>query len=417
MRTKLTRQLVESAKVTDKPYRIHDTGTPGLHLRVQPSGVKVYYVSYRRNEAMPLGRHPGVTLEQARQAARKALVEATEGGAPVRVRERRERVGRATGEHVVTLGDLLTHRYGPWVKAERKAGAATLQALQAQFGTWSDRKLVDLSPWQLERFKADRLKAGVKPATVNRDLVRIKAALAKAVEWGILPTNPLAKVKRVKHDDTGRVRFLTDAEEKRLRDALGAREERRRKARASGNKWLAARSQDPRPLFSRDGYTDHLMPLTLLALNTGARRGELFGLTWSDVDLERKLLTLRGATSKAGRTRHIPLNAEAHDALKRWRKQSPRDATLVFHGAGGGRMTNVNKSWAELCTAAKLQDFRFHDCRHHFASRLVMAGVDLNTVRELLGHADIAMTLRYAHLAPEHKADAVAKLVRPMGAR
>jgi site-specific recombinase XerD len=76
-------------------------------------------------------------------------------------------------------------------------------------------------------------------------------------------------------------------------------------------------------------------------------------------------------------------------------------------------MTNINKSWASLLAAAKLENFRFHDCRHHFASRLVMAGVDLYTVKELLGHSDFAMTQRYAHLAPEHKAAAVAKLVTP----
>jgi site-specific recombinase XerD len=74
-------------------------------------------------------------------------------------------------------------------------------------------------------------------------------------------------------------------------------------------------------------------------------------------------------------------------------------------------MTTLKTSWAKVVTTAKLQDFTFHDLRHTFASKLVQAGVDLNTVRELLGHSDIKMTLRYAHLAPEHQAAAVAKLV------
>ena len=103
---------------------------------------------------------------------------------------------------------------------------------------------------------------------------------------------------------------------------------------------------------------------------------------------------------------------DVSEFTQRWRKQGGGSG-LVFPGAGGGRMTNINKSWAGLVKDAALTDFRFHDCRHHFASRLVMAGVDLYTVKELLGHSDFAMTQRYAHLSPGHKAAAVEKLIRP----
>ena len=84
---------------------------------------------------------------------------------------------------------------------------------------------------------------------------------------------------------------------------------------------------------------------------------------------------------------------------------------LVFSNSNGGLFNNVKKAWSGILADAEIQNFRWHDMRHHFASKLVMVVVDLNTVRELLGHADIKMTLRYAHLAPEHKAKAVAKLV------
>ncbi len=105
------------------------------------------------------------------------------------------------------------------------------------------------------------------------------------------------------------------------------------------------------------------------------------------------------------------MNSEALDVLKRWEKQSSDDG-LVFASPSGGRFDNIQSSWEALTADAKLADFRFHDLRHDFASKLVMAGVDLNTVRELLGHGDIKMTLRYAHLAPDKLADAVAKIGR-----
>jgi integrase len=107
---------------------------------------------------------------------------------------------------------------------------------------------------------------------------------------------------------------------------------------------------------------------------------------------------VEGRTAKSGKTRHVPLNAEALGMLRKWRENST-DEGLVFPGKDSKRLDNVQTAWENLLKEVSIKGFRFHDLRHTFASKLVMAGVDLNTVRELLGHEDIKMTLRYAHLA------------------
>ncbi|MES2219276.1 MAG: site-specific integrase [Pseudomonadota bacterium] len=133
-------------------------------------------------------------------------------------------------------------------------------------------------------------------------------------------------------------------------------------------------------------------------------------MRWKNVNFDRAILTVEGETAKSGKTRHVPLNAIALQVLKDWQAQNSQ-TELVFSSHTGNPFNNVKKAWASILETASIQSFRWHDMRHHFASKLVMAGVDLNTVRELLGHSDIKMTLRYAHLAPEHKANAVAKLL------
>ncbi|HLB42235.1 MAG TPA: site-specific integrase [Gammaproteobacteria bacterium] len=141
------------------------------------------------------------------------------------------------------------------------------------------------------------------------------------------------------------------------------------------------------------------------------RCGELFSLKWENVNFTRALLTIEGAYAKSGKTRHIPLNTEALQVLKSWQQQT-NTTDLVFSNKDGERFDTIKKGWKGILDAAKITNFRWHDLRRHFASMLVMADVDLNTVRELLGHSDMTMTLRYAHLAPEHKANAVEKLVK-----
>jgi len=401
MLRKLNAQVVRGAKPLDRPYEIRDTEIKGLLVRVQPSGVKSFVMAFDRVRRRTIGNAAVLTLEQARVTARQWLADKDSGKLPAAARGK---------SRPLTLGEFIEKHYAPWVEAERKAGAATLSNLKAQFEFLYNKPMAAITAWQLDKFKTARLKAGVAPATVNRDLDRIRSVLSKAVEWKRLETHPLSTVKRVKGGDSSRVRFLTAAEEKRLRDALAEREAEAPKHRASGNAWAQARGHAPRPMWPANAYTDHLMPMVLLALNTGLRRGELFGLRWSDVDLCNKVLTVRAETSKGQRARHVALNSEACEVLKRWKGQGEREG-LVFPGRGGAPMTNINKSWAALCEAARLENFRFHDCRHHFASKLAMAGIDLYTIKELLGHQDFTMTQRYAHLAAEHKVNAVQTLV------
>jgi len=217
-------------------------------------------------------------------------------------------------------------------------------------------------------------------------------------------------VKKRKEDSNAPVRFLSDSEAKRLLATLNSREERIRRERDNANAWREKRGYDLLPDLRAAAFADHVKPMVLLSLHTGVRRGELFSLSWPDVNLEQGFLTAKGPTAKSGNTRHIPLNAVALETLARWREQSASSG-LVFPAPSGGRFTNVRKSWDAVRRQAKIERFRWHDLRHTFASTLVMRGVDLATVRELMGHSDFALTLRYAHLQPEHRAAAVARLV------
>jgi integrase len=151
------------------------------------------------------------------------------------------------------------------------------------------------------------------------------------------------------------------------------------------------------------------MPELEIALNTGMRRGEQYSrIDWTCVDLRRRDLYI--PQSKNGNSRHIPLNAAALAAFKRMHRRT-RGKGPIFASERGGQPLLGPRHWFEDAVRdAKLQNFTWHDLRHTFASRLVMAGIDLRTVAELLGHKKIQMTMRYAHLAPQHKLAAVEKL-------
>jgi integrase len=153
-------------------------------------------------------------------------------------------------------------------------------------------------------------------------------------------------------------------------------------------------------------YSPHLKPLLQVALFTGMRRGELLGLTWEQI--RHGFIYLR--ETKSGKARQIPIGADAATVLAGLRKKNHLASPFVFADSQGKRFYEAKRSFASACRRVGVEDFRFHDLRRTFASHLVMTGIGLKAVQELLGHADLTMTMRYAHLSQGHLQEAVAAL-------
>ncbi|MCP2051530.1 UNVERIFIED_ORG: integrase [Pseudomonas fluorescens] len=400
MKEKLTAKLLGSLQVTGNEYEVHDTTVGGLFVRVTAAGAKSYVVSWARGRKKTLGRVGILTLDQARTEATQYLAEARAHGEPLAVTQGRR------GATLPSLRDFIEDTYMPWFNAHHKGHEKTQHTLSNNFDPIMSQRLDAITGRDLEQIRTGWMQAGNKASTVNRKMGSISGVFSRAVEWEYIDTHPLAKLKQLKVDSKGVIRYLAADETKRLRDALDARQDEMRDERESANAWRTDRHREPMPSLLGLPFTDHLKPMVLVSLNTGMRRGELFDLKWTAVNFDTKTITVAGATTKTSDTRHIPMNKETIGVLEAWKKQVSK-SPYVFPGQGGGRFEDVKSSWLKLLVRAQIVGFRWHDMRHDFASRLVMAGVPLNTVRDLLGHADIKMTLRYAHLAPGTKAAAV----------
>lgn len=391
----------DAAQPKSKPFDIHDSRLPGFVLRIQPSGVRSFCVQLGRGRRLTLGKVGHLTADQARHRCELVLGNVAHG---------REPTAGLDGAARISLGEYIDTQYRAWALANRPRSATSgLARIAYCFRQWYDQPLCSLSTSQLETWKTARLAQGLRPATVLRDLANLSGVLSHAVRLGMLPDNPMRRVDKPRLDRTPNVRFLDPEEEARLRSALDARDNRLRAARDSGNAWRRERRRTPLRPLTRFG--DHMTPAILISLNTGLRRGELLALRWNDVNFRLAVLSVQATSAKTGQTRHVPLNEEALGALKHWRAQNPDLAGIDKLFAA---TTSFKTAWSGILKAAKIKKFRWHDLRHHFASRLVQADVNLNTVRELLGHGSLAMTVRYAHLGPDQKRAAVALLCGPV---
>jgi integrase len=254
-----------------------------------------------------------------------------------------------------------------------------LAKLVDHFG--ADTPLTEITAPRIAEYRLGRLTLAsartgrkLKPASVNRELAVLRGVLRLAAddECGYLEKAPRVRMEK---EPQGRLRFLTDDEATRLLDEC--------------------RKSAEHPVPPRRSLS--LYPVVVVALNTGMRRGEILGLTWDRVDFSRGVLQLE--VTKSGRRREIPMNQAVYDVLSALPRSGPR----LFRGS-------VRKAFLGAMERAGIQNFRFHDLRHTFASWLTMKGRPLKEVQELLGHASITQTERYAHLAPERLRDAVAAL-------
>jgi len=402
MKAVIGNSLIAKLKPKEKQYDIRDVNLKGFLIRVTPTGKMSYVCQYGRGRRMNIGQVGIITPVQARDKAKQVLSQAAIGLLPVKVQK----------EQKMTLKNFIESDYEAWRKANRKDGGNDLRRLKTNFiEDFGAFLLSDVSPMLVEKWRTRRINDGKSAATINRDIAILKSALAKAVEWELIKEHPLTKLKPFRIDSNAKVRYLNQDEERMLKDALKLRNDELKNKRESGNQWRKERGYDCLPDLQQYIFADYLSPMVLVALNTGLRRGELFNLTWDNINFEGATLAVQGDTAKSGKTRHVPLNAIALQALKDWRQLSHAEKLVFSNIKTGNGFSHVKRSWSGILERAEIKNFRWYDMRHHFASKLVMAGVDLNTVRELLGHADIKMTLRYAHLAPEHKARAVEKLV------
>jgi integrase len=414
MKAKITASTLDRSNPQPKPYEVSDSELPGFILRIQPSGRKVYYFSYRdkrgSRKRIKIGRVGELKPNEARRKA-KTLAGDVASGTDVQLRKQTIKREKQLQSRKL-LSWFIDNEYADWLDDHRKRGPETIKRLKRQFHFLLNRAMDTINPLEIERWRRQRLSNGISKTTINRDIMALRGCLSKATEWNLILYNPIASVKSYAVDRLTRVRYLRDEEEIALRQALDAREEDIRKGRERHNEHLSQRGYVLFPDLRRDTYIDFLKPMVILTLNTGMRRGEVFSLEWRDINFTLKQLTVRAEKSKSNKTRYIPLNEEALRVLSQWQYQE-RQEQYVFSGRNGKPLRDIKRSWYNVLARAQIKDFRWHDLRHHFASRLVMLGEDLNTIRELLGHADLSVTIRYAHLSPDHKAQAVAKLTAP----
>ncbi|MFL9998291.1 tyrosine-type recombinase/integrase [Paraburkholderia sediminicola] len=414
-RHRIDRAFLRAIVPTGKYQEFVDDELRGFGVKVTPTGSIAFCYRWQRPDGTQgrkvIAKWPQTQPGEARELCRKeaALLDHRADGLATLAERKRARTRAQRTVGTMTLATFLTDRYDDHLRAHTKTGTRNADMIRAAFADLLARDLTAVTAWDVEKWRSERLKAGNKPATCNRNINSLRGAFSRAVEWGLLDANPLKPVKKQREPDPAGDRYLTPDEEARLRAALDAREQRLREEQA-----IIRRGRRRRVGDVEHAFADAVKPAVLLAMNLATRRGELLSLEWRNVDPDHARVTFIDTSTKGSKTRVLALNREALDVLVKWKTQASSEVFVFPNEDGTGPLRDV-RGWAEVRDAAKIMRIRlrYHDLRHHAASMLVMGGVDLYSVSRVLGHADTKMTARYSHLSPDHMRNVMAVLDVP----
>jgi integrase len=235
-----------------------------------------------------------------------------------------------------------------------------------------ESQMADIAPPDIEGYKLHRRRQ-VSGATVNRELALLKHMFNLAIDWDLyVGSNPLRKVKFFQEINTGFRVLKPDEETRLLRNATPA-----------------------------------IQDIVLYALNTGSRIGEIFSLRWQDVDLDQSMIN--SFSHKTQKIRIVPINSEVRRILEYW-KLGRKNEHVFYNQKTGGPFVDLDAGLEQACEKAEIEGVTWHTLRHTFASRLLERGADIITVKELLGHSTVTVTMRYTHSNLASKVAAVGKL-------
>lgn len=276
-----------------------------------------------------------------------------------------------------TLAELIT-RYQKEVLPHKSTSYSFVRGQHMQLNWWK-KQLGDyfLADVTAARISEVRSRLTCSASTSNRYMAALSHVFTVAMcEWEWVDESPIRKMKRLR-EPRGRVRYLSDAERTRLLDTA---------------------RQSNRPF-------QYLV--IVLALSTGARKGELLNLRWSDIDFERSRMTFQH--TKNGERRSAPLGKYAYQLLLTHRQNSKSNDAYVFQSRYDGP-ARIDRDFRELLQLCSIEDFRFHDLRHSAASYLAMNGASMTDIAEVLGHKTLSMVKRYTHLSDSHTRGVVERM-------
>ena len=243
---------------------------------------------------------------------------------------------------------------------------------------FSGKKLKDITPFMVEKYRLYRKNKGIANATINRNVSIISKMFNIAIDNGWINENPCTakKVKPLRVENKLERYLQTDEEEKLLAACTG-----------------------------EDAY---IKPVVILTLHTAMRKGEVLNLKWDEnIDFKRRYFTLY--KTKNGKMRKIPMSDSVFNELIKL-SQNKLSEYVFTNPITKTRYENIKKAFKRACNSAGIENLRFHDLRHTAATRMVSVGIDLVVVQEILGHADITTTMRYSHPVPERKLKAIQAL-------